>query len=164
MISADFPLPEEIKIDDLLDTLRNLSWGAADILMAYARGEQPPYGFDKGLSVHNSIDGPVSAADLAVNSWLLDGLIAEFPTIEWDILSEESVKDKKLKNLENLTNNPGDDWNPRFYPDNQKIVFQSTRDGNWEIYMMNLQGYGHTILTNHPSTDYSFVFLPLTNP
>ena len=30
--------------------------------------------------------------------------------------------------------------------------------------MMNLNGKGQTNLTNHPSTDYSFVVLPLINP
>ena len=29
-------------MDTLLEQLRRLSWGAADILRAYARGEQPP--------------------------------------------------------------------------------------------------------------------------
>ena len=67
-------------------------------------------------------------------------------------------------NIKNLSNNPADDWNPRFYPDNRKIVFQSIRDGNWEIYMMRLDGAGQTNLTNHPLTDYSFVVFPLQNP
>ena len=67
-------------------------------------------------------------------------------------------------NLKNLSNNPADDWNPRYYPDNRKIVFQSNRDRNWEIYMMGLDGEGQTNLTNHPLTDYSFVVFPLQNP
>ena len=64
----------------------------------------------------------------------------------------------RSKRIKNLTNNPGDDWNPRFYPDSQKIIFQSSRDGNWEIYSMNLNGINQTNLTNHPSTDYSLSF------
>ena len=69
-------------------------------------------------------------------------------------------------NMANLSNNSADDWNPRYYPDNRKIVFQSLRDGstNWEIYMMKLDGTSQTNLTNHPLTDYSFVVLPLQNP
>ena len=39
--SAD--LPVGIRQDALLEQLRRLSWGAADILRAYARGEQPPH-------------------------------------------------------------------------------------------------------------------------
>ncbi len=72
--------------------LRHLSWGAADILMAYARGLKPPHGFSQELKVDDSGDGPVSAADLAVNSWLLDGLNSHFPFSSWTLLSEESAK------------------------------------------------------------------------
>ncbi|MGA1296893.1 MAG: hypothetical protein ACO3X1_16425, partial [Burkholderiaceae bacterium] len=59
----------------MLIQLRRLCWGAADILLAYGRGEQPPYGFPPALSVDDGGEGPVSAADLAVNQWLLDGLV-----------------------------------------------------------------------------------------
>ena len=55
----------------------------------------------------------------------------------------------------------GNDWNARFSYENKKIIFQSTRDGNWEIYRMNFDGTDQVNLTNHPSTDYSFVVLPI---
>jgi 3'(2'), 5'-bisphosphate nucleotidase len=76
----------------LLSELRRLSWGAADILLAYGRGEQPPYGFPPALSVADGGEGPVSAADLAVNGWLLDGLQRAFPNAPWTLLSEETAK------------------------------------------------------------------------
>ena len=44
-------LPEGIGEAALLAELRRLSWGAAAILRAYGRGEQPPYGFAPVLSV-----------------------------------------------------------------------------------------------------------------
>ncbi|MFM9110191.1 MAG: 3'(2'),5'-bisphosphate nucleotidase CysQ, partial [Prochlorococcaceae cyanobacterium] len=44
----------------LLAELRRLCWGAADILRAYARGDQPPYGFERALSVDDGGEGPVS--------------------------------------------------------------------------------------------------------
>jgi 3'(2'), 5'-bisphosphate nucleotidase len=78
----------------LLTELRRLSWGAADILLAYGRGEQPPYGFPRALSVDGGGEGPVSAADLAVNRWLLDGLAAAFPAAAWTVLSEETAKEQ----------------------------------------------------------------------
>ncbi len=56
-------LPAGVKLENLLTSLRKLSWGAADILQAYAKGKQPPYGFPKALNVENHSDGPVSAAD-----------------------------------------------------------------------------------------------------
>ncbi len=83
-----------INLEDVLKVLRPLSWGAADILRAYARGEQPPHGFSKALSVDNGGEGPVSAADLAVNQWLLDGLKQSFPTADWTLLSEETAKEQ----------------------------------------------------------------------
>ena len=43
------------------------------------------------MSVDHGGEGPVSAADLAVNRWLLDGLAAAFPTAGWTLLSEETA-------------------------------------------------------------------------
>ena len=34
-----------------------------------------------------------------------------------------------------------------------KIAFQTLRDGNYEIYVMNVDGTGQTNLTNNPSHD-----------
>ena len=85
-------LPEGVDMEHLLDRLRYFSWGAADILIAYSRGEQPPYGFQKALDIQEGGDGPVSAADLAVNKWLLDGLQSSFPEARWQLISEETAK------------------------------------------------------------------------
>ena len=87
-------LPAGVSTEALLTELRRLSWGAADILRAYARGEQPPHGFPKALSVDHGGEGPVSAADLAVNQWLLEGLSGAFPDAGWTLLSEETAKEQ----------------------------------------------------------------------
>jgi len=87
-------LPAGVEEQLLLAELRRLSWGAADILLAYGRGEEPPYGFPPALSVDDGGEGPVSAADLAVNQWLLDGLAAAFPEAPWTLLSEETAKEQ----------------------------------------------------------------------
>ena len=94
MMPATAVVPEGISTDALLATLRRLCWGAADILLAYGRGEQPPYGFPRALSVDEGGEGPVSAADLAVNQWLLDGLAQAFPAAPWTLLSEETAKEQ----------------------------------------------------------------------
>ena len=65
--------------------------------MAYARGEEPPYGFSKFLNVKEGGDGPVSAADMAVNELLISGLKDNLTFKEWDILSEETSKEEKLE-------------------------------------------------------------------
>ena len=36
-----------------------------------------------------------------------------------------------------------------------RLVFQSYRDGNWEIYRANADGTGQTRVTNAPGDDYS---------
>jgi 3'(2'), 5'-bisphosphate nucleotidase len=97
MMPASLTLPSGIALDTLLAELRRLSWGAADILRAYARSEQPPYGFPAALSVDAGGEGPVSAADLAVNRWLLDGLGQAFPAADWTLLSEETAKEQLVE-------------------------------------------------------------------
>ncbi|MCS5692917.1 3'(2'),5'-bisphosphate nucleotidase CysQ [Cyanobium sp. FGCU-6] len=94
MMAAAPLLPAGVDRDVLLAELRRLAWGAADILRAYARGEEPPHGFPAALSVDDGGEGPVSAADLAVNRWLLDGLGQAFPAADWTLLSEESAKEQ----------------------------------------------------------------------
>jgi 3'(2'), 5'-bisphosphate nucleotidase len=94
MMAAAPLLPAGVDRDALLVELRRLAWGAADILRAYARGEVPPHGFPPALSVDDGGEGPVSAADLAVNQWLLDGLGQTFPAANWTLLSEETAKEQ----------------------------------------------------------------------
>ncbi len=86
-------LPPGIDFQYLLEKLRELCWGSADILTAYAHGEKPPFGYSQSLYINESDDGPVSAADIAVNDWLLRGFERFFPNITWKILSEETSKD-----------------------------------------------------------------------
>ena len=78
----------------ILAVLRRLVWESADILRAYARSEQPPFGYPPALSVDNGGEGPVSAADLAVNQHLLDGFRSAFPDAPWALLSEETAAEQ----------------------------------------------------------------------
>jgi subtilisin family serine protease len=58
-----------------------------------------------------------------------------------------------------ITNFTGDS-RPHYSPDGSKIVFQSTRDGQPEIYVMNSDGTGQTRLTNNPAWDTAPVWSP----
>jgi Tol biopolymer transport system component len=52
------------------------------------------------------------------------------------------------------------DSQPRYSPNGSKIVFQSTRDGQSEIYVMNSDGTGQTRLTNNPAWDSAPAWSP----
>ena len=96
-MSNESYLPEGVELATLLDELRKVSWAAADVLMAYARGQEPPYGFPKSLTVEEGGDGPVSAADMAVNELLISSLKDNLSYKDWDILSEETSKEKTFE-------------------------------------------------------------------
>lgn len=52
-----------------------------------------------------------------------------------------------------LTFAEGNDLAPIFSPDGKRIVFESNRDGNSEIYVMNVDGSNQRNLSNSPSTN-----------
>lgn len=52
-----------------------------------------------------------------------------------------------------LTDADGRDENPVWSPDGRKIVFQSERDGNFEVYIMDSNGDNQMRLTNNLSWD-----------
>lgn len=94
MPAATSPLPASVEREALLSLLRKLVWESCDILRAYARGEQPPFGYPAALSVDLGGEGPVSAADLAVNQHLLEGLRQGFADAPWTLLSEETAAEQ----------------------------------------------------------------------
>jgi TolB protein len=49
---------------------------------------------------------------------------------------------------------------PSWSADSSRIAFQSNRDGNWEIYVMNADGSGQTNLTNSSAMDISPAWRP----
>ena len=99
-MSIDLVVPEDVELTTLLGEIRKLCWAAADVLMAYSRGKKPPYGFPKALTIEEGGDGPVSAADIAVNELLISGLKDNLTYEEWDILSEETSKEKTFEGTE----------------------------------------------------------------
>ncbi|WP_298815282.1 TolB family protein [Chloroflexus sp.] len=59
----------------------------------------------------------------------------------------------ELTNIRNLTNHSGSDRFARVSPDGRTIAFASDRNGNWEIYVMNVDGSNLRQLTNNVAVD-----------
>jgi Tol biopolymer transport system component len=54
-----------------------------------------------------------------------------------------------------LTNGPvGEDTQPVWSPDGTRIAFSSSRDGSWQIYLMNADGSNQHRLTGGPGNSY----------
>lgn len=86
-------------------------------------------------------------------AWSPDGtkLIFTSPCkSESDTYSESSLylMNADGSELTPLTTAPGGDFDPVWAPDGKRIAFTSLRDGNKEIYVLNLENQGRSRLTN----------------
>lgn len=75
---------------EILAIARSLGWGAGKILKAYYRGEAD--GSFPDLDIQDKGGDPVTAADLAVNQYVLGKLETIFGTEQFGYLSEETYK------------------------------------------------------------------------
>ena len=62
-------------------------------------------------------------------------------------------RDHGCQDVQRLTRSRFQDLRPRFSPDGKRIAFTSSRDGNLEVYVMNVNGSGLKRMTNHPERD-----------
>jgi len=99
-------------------------------------------------------------------SWCADGKTLCFSVIvldsgvfdkrHWEIGSVD-IKTGKLIRI--TKNEVDDDW-PAYSPDGKKLVFQSERDGNAQIYVMNADGRHPQRLTNNGFAEFHPVWSP----
>ena len=93
-------LPNGVDINNLIEDLKIYSWQAADILLDYSEKIN-----DSNVKneVLKSVDlnNPVTEADLKVNEIIIQRINEKYNDIDWDILSEENVKEDS----ENCFNN-----------------------------------------------------------
>ncbi len=62
--------------------------------------------------------------------------------------------------LTNLSQHDAEDGLLWWAPDGQQIGFHSNREGNWEIYVMDVDGSNLVNLTNHPNPDGGATWSP----
>jgi Tol biopolymer transport system component len=55
--------------------------------------------------------------------------------------------------LANMTKNSAEDFSPAWSPDGSRIAFDSNRNGNYEIFVMNADSTGVMNMTNHADWD-----------
>jgi len=62
--------------------------------------------------------------------------------------------------LTRLTDHPADDWGPSWSPDGLRLVFTSDRDGDNEIYVMDIDGGNVVQMTHNSARDTWPVWSP----
>ena len=139
-------LPSGVDINNLIDDVRIFSWQAADILLYYSKLLEDADDKRKILE-NNDEEDPVTLADLKVNELIINRINEKYKNINWDILSEESIKISS----ENFDNNT--DWIWVLDPlDGTKDFIQGTGD-----YAM------HLALTFKGKPYIGFVLIPDRN-
>ncbi|AFY54458.1 3'-phosphoadenosine 5'-phosphosulfate (PAPS) 3'-phosphatase [Rivularia sp. PCC 7116] len=83
-------------LQSILELIRPISWGASDILRSYYRGEKQD---DLNIEYKdNKGKDPVTEADLAVNSFILQKLQSELSGEDFGYISEETYQNQDGKN------------------------------------------------------------------
>lgn len=78
---------------------------------------------------------------------------------DWEIYSGRTAG-HRVEDAVRLTNSPGDDKRPVVSSDGRTVAFESKRDGDLEIYVMNADGSGQKRLTETPGLDREPAFSP----
>ncbi|MCA9953672.1 MAG: PD40 domain-containing protein [Anaerolineales bacterium] len=109
-------------------------------------------------------DGNINASP----AYSHDGRYLAYQSVHPDTLADVFVMDLETGEIANLTNNPEfKDSHPTWSPDDSQIAFVSNRDGNDEIYVMDviLEPFASSAnpvnLTNNPAKDFEPAWSPV---
>ena len=85
-------LLSDLKTDNLIDSLRDFSWEAAEILLHYSQEMKNINNDSKFVKFKNNNE-PVTIADLEVNKLIINRINSKYPGVNWGFLSEENFKE-----------------------------------------------------------------------
>jgi 3'(2'), 5'-bisphosphate nucleotidase len=85
-------LPPGINIHSLIDDLRIFCWEAAEILLLYSKILKDS-NYKSNIIKNGNNENPVTLADLEVNQLIIQRINEKYKDIDWEILSEENVKE-----------------------------------------------------------------------
>ena len=88
-----FKLPIGVDTNNLIDDLRIFSWEASEILLHYSKILKDPSYSKELIKIKNGLD-PVTVADLEVNDLIIKRINENYKGANWNILSEENVKNE----------------------------------------------------------------------
>ena len=148
-------------------------------IIVYAAGLPNANGWDIGLitldpkgKVNELINitnagGEAAGQDLE-GTWSPDGTKIVFESerkkvkerAQFDIFIADVEKRSIGKNQLNLSRHEAADRRARWSPDSKSVVFESKRDGNWEIYTVGIDGKNLTRITENEKTDRNAEWSP----
>ena len=84
-------IPPGVDINNLIYNLKAFSWQASDILIKYAQIIKDSNN-KSNILINDNEEDPVTMADLKVNKKIIQNITESYQNINWEILSEENVK------------------------------------------------------------------------
>ena len=85
-------LPKGVDLNELLLFLRNIGLQSSITLREYEQESISLYDSSDNLPPTFDIKDPVTAADLAVNKFIKEAFLINYPNLSWEIITEEDSK------------------------------------------------------------------------